>query len=32
MANPPVDVALLLMRVTIGVTMTVHGFNHGREG
>src|ERR1700742_1454523 len=32
MANPPADVALLLMRVTIGVTMMLHGFNHWRGG
>jgi putative oxidoreductase len=32
MANPPVDAALLLLRVTIGVTMMVHGFNHWHGG
>jgi len=32
MANPPVDAALLLMRVTIGVTMIVARFNHWRGG
>ena len=30
--NPPADAALLLIRVTIGVTMMVHGFNHWRGG
>jgi putative oxidoreductase len=32
MANPPVDAALLFVRVTIGVTMMLHGFNHWRGG
>jgi putative oxidoreductase len=32
MANPPVDAALLVMRVAIGVTMMLHGFNHWRGG
>ena len=30
--NAPADAALLLVRVTIGVTMMVHGFNHWRGG
>jgi putative oxidoreductase len=32
MGNPPVVVALLLMRVVIGVTMMAHGYNHWRGG
>jgi putative oxidoreductase len=30
MANPPVVAALLLIRVAIGVTMVMHGYNHWR--
>jgi len=32
MGNPPVVVALLLVRVVVGVTMIVHGYNHWRGG
>jgi len=32
MGNPPVVVALLLVRVVIGVTMMAHGYNHWRGG
>jgi putative oxidoreductase len=32
MGNPPVVVALLLLRVVIGVTMMLHGYNHWRLG
>src|SRR5215472_12380288 len=32
MGNPPVVVALLLVRVVIGVTMMMHGYNHWRGG
>ena len=32
MTNPPVVVALLLVRVVIGVTMMAHGYNHWRGG
>jgi putative oxidoreductase len=32
MANPPVVAALLLIRVAIGVTMVMHGYNHWRGG
>ena len=32
MANPPVDVALLLIRVIVGATMMLHGLNHWRGG
>ena len=32
MANPPVDAALLLVRVVVGVTMMMHGYNHWRGG
>jgi putative oxidoreductase len=28
MGNPPVAVALLLMRVVVGITMMMHGYNH----
>ncbi len=30
MANPPVVAALLLVRVVVGVTMMMHGYNHWR--
>jgi putative oxidoreductase len=32
MTNPPVVVALLLIRVVVGVTMMLHGYNHWRGG
>jgi putative oxidoreductase len=32
MGNPPVVVALLLLRVVVGVTMILHGYNHWRGG
>lgn len=32
MGNPPVVVALLLVRVVVGVTMIMHGYNHWRGG
>jgi putative oxidoreductase len=32
MGNPPVIVALLLLRVVTGVTMMLHGYNHWRLG
>jgi putative oxidoreductase len=32
MGNPPVVVALLLMRVVVGMTMMMHGYNHWRGG
>ena len=32
MGNPPVVVALLLLRVVIGATMMMHGYNHWRLG
>jgi putative oxidoreductase len=32
MGNPPVVVALLLVRVVVGVTMILHGYNHWRGG
>jgi putative oxidoreductase len=32
MGNPPVVVALLLVRVVVGVTMMAHGYNHWRGG
>ena len=32
MTNPPVVVALLLVRVVVGVTMILHGYNHWRGG
>jgi putative oxidoreductase len=32
MANPPVVAALLLVRVAVGVTMMMHGYNHWRGG
>ena len=32
MASPPVVAALLLMRVVVGVTMMMHGYNHWRGG
>ncbi|HEY1704674.1 MAG TPA: DoxX family protein [Trebonia sp.] len=32
MGNPPVVVALLLMRLVVGVTMILHGYNHWRGG
>ncbi len=32
MGNPPVVVALLLVRAVVGVTMMAHGYNHWRGG
>ena len=32
MGNPPVVIALLLVRVVVGVTMIMHGYNHWRGG
>lgn len=32
MGNPPVIVALLLVRVVVGITMMMHGYNHWRGG
>lgn len=32
MGNPPVAVALLLVRVVVGITMIMHGYNHWRGG
>src|SRR5215471_5176076 len=32
MGNPPVVVALLLVRVIVGITMIMHGYNHWRGG
>lgn len=32
MGNPPVVVALLLVRVVVGITMIMHGHNHWRGG
>jgi putative oxidoreductase len=32
MASPAVDTALLVMRMTAGVTMMAHGYNHWRGG
>jgi putative oxidoreductase len=32
MGNPPVVVALLLVRVVVGITMMAHGYNHWRGG
>lgn len=32
MSNPPVIIALLLVRVAVGVTMILHGYNHWRGG
>jgi len=32
MGNPPVVVALLLVRVVVGITMIRHGYNHWRGG
>jgi putative oxidoreductase len=32
MGNPPVVVALLLVRVVVGGTMMAHGYNHWRGG
>ena len=32
MSNPPVVLALLLVRVVVGVTMILHGYNHWRGG
>ncbi|HUN37623.1 MAG TPA: DoxX family protein [Trebonia sp.] len=32
MGNPPVIVALLVVRVVVGVTMIRHGYNHWRGG
>jgi len=32
MGNPPVVIALLLVRVVIGATMIMHGYNHWRGG
>jgi putative oxidoreductase len=32
MGNPPVVVALLLLRVVVGATMIMHGYNHWRGG
>lgn len=32
MSNPPVILALLLVRVVVGATMIMHGYNHWRGG
>jgi putative oxidoreductase len=32
MGNLPVALALLLVRVVVGFTMIMHGFNHWRGG
>jgi putative oxidoreductase len=32
MSNPPVVLALLLVRVVVGATMIMHGYNHWRGG
>jgi putative oxidoreductase len=32
MTNPPVVAGLLLLRVVVGVTMMLHGYNHWRGG
>jgi putative oxidoreductase len=32
MSNPPVIIALLLVRVIVGITMIAHGYNHWRGG
>jgi putative oxidoreductase len=32
MSTPPVIVALLLVRVVVGITMIAHGYNHWRGG
>lgn len=32
MTNPPVVLALLLVRVAVGITMMLHGYNHWRGG
>jgi putative oxidoreductase len=32
MGNPPVVVALLLVRMVVGITMVMHGYNHWRGG
>jgi putative oxidoreductase len=32
MGNPPAVVALLLVRVVVGITMMMHGYNHWRGG
>ena len=32
MGNPPVVLALFLLRVVVGVTMILHGYNHWRGG
>ena len=32
MSNPPVIVALFLVRVVVGITMIAHGYNHWRRG
>src|ERR1700742_4979251 len=32
MGNPPVVVALFLVRLVVGVTMILHGYNHWRGG
>jgi putative oxidoreductase len=32
MGNPPVVVALLLVRMIVGITMIMHGYNHWRGG
>ena len=32
MSNPPVILALLVVRVVVGVTMILHGYNHWRGG
>jgi putative oxidoreductase len=32
MSNPPVVLALLLVRVVVGITMMMHGYNHWRGG
>jgi putative oxidoreductase len=32
MSNPPVIIALFLVRVVVGITMILHGYNHWRGG
>jgi putative oxidoreductase len=32
MGNPPVVVALLLVRLIVGITIVMHGYNHWRGG
>ena len=32
MGNPPVATALLLVRLVVGITMILHGYNHWRGG